>query len=141
MPKTKRVVRTKEELLKQLKNNIDFTQRMKFVKEQFYPALCKASKNIEDATTFLTSINNIIMNDFLGRMKDVKLSEMKLTEKLDPQDEKYDDLVELIKIFDDLDVFKAKEYLEGMRQEINLFLSEENKERKLESLKTKWLTD
>ncbi len=134
-------MRSKDELLADLRQNEDFMKRMEFVKTKFYPALCDATRNIDDALSFLSSINTIIMNDFLERMKEVKLVDMKLVDKLDPTDEKHEQLKSLLALFDDIDVFKAKEYLEGMRQEINLFLSEENKERQLSDLKPKWLDD
>jgi hypothetical protein len=125
----KRVVRSKADLLKDLRSNQDFMERMSFIKEKFYPALIDASKSIDDATSFLASINTIIMEDFLSRMKEVKLGDMKLADKLDPKDEKYEELKAMLALFDEIDVFKAKEYIAGMREEILLFLNEETKER------------
>lgn len=132
-------VRNKEELLKELRANAKFQEKMAFAKDVFFPKLVEATKSIDDASMFLSSINTVIMQDFLGRMKDVTIKDMKLTDKLDVKDEKYNELVELVSIFDDMSVFDAKELLEGMKAEISLFVQEELKERPLSDLKTKWL--
>ena len=60
---------------------------------------------------------------------------------LDPKDEKYEELKAMLALFDNKSIFEAKEYIEGMRNEISLFLGEEAKERSLSSLKTKWLDE
>ena len=139
--KEKRVNKTKEELLKELRGNQKFIEKMKFTKEVFYPALLNASKSIDDASSFLSSINNIMMEKFLGYMKEKNFGELKLVDMLDPKDEKYDELKKMLTLFDDKSVFDAKEYIEGMRNEISLFLGEEAKNRPLSSLKTKWLDE
>ena len=68
----KKIFRKKEEILADLKKNKDFQEKMKFTKEVFYPALCEASKNIEDATMFVGSISTVMMDKFLGLMKEKK---------------------------------------------------------------------
>jgi transcriptional regulator of heat shock response len=112
---------------------------MKFTREVFYPALCNASKNIEDATMFIGSISTVMMEKFLQLMKEKKFSELKLTDSLDPKDEKYNELKEMLDLFNDMSVFDARTYFEGMKSEISLFIQEENKDRPLSDLKTKWL--
>lgn len=139
--KKKRINKTREEVLKDLKSNSRFVEKMKFTKEEFYPALLKASKSIDDASSFLSSINNIMMEKFLGYMKEKNFGELKLGEMLDPKDEKYEELKAMLALFDNKSIFEAKEYVEGMRNEISLFLGEEAKERSLSSLKTKWLDE
>jgi len=124
-----------------LKNNAKFQEKMKFAKEVFYPALIKASKNIDDAQMFLSSISTIMMEKFLGFMKEKKFVELNLVEQLSPLDSKYEELKSMLALFDTFNVFEAKELLEGMRQEISLFLNEEAKERSLESLKCRWLDE
>ena len=61
MKKVKQVHKTKEQILAQLKANTEFKAKMSFVKEKFYPALCKASTSIDDATILLSGFNNVIM--------------------------------------------------------------------------------
>ncbi len=137
--KVKQVYRKKEEILADLKKNEDFQRRMKFVKESFYPALCKASKNIEDAQMFVGSITTVMMEIFLGFMKEKKLSELNLILKLDEKDEKYEDLCEMMKLFDNMSVFEAREHFESMKREIDLFLREETRKRPLGELTVNWM--
>lgn len=138
--KPKRVNKTKEQIIAELKGNQKFQDKLKFVKEQFYPALCKASKSIDDAQQNLSIINTLLMEKFLERMKDVKMLEINLYSKL-VEGDKFEELSAMLKLFDDMSVFDAKDSIEGMKQEISLFLNEENKERKLETLKTKWIDE
>jgi len=137
----KRKNKTKAELIAELKGNQKFVEKMKFTKEVFYPALVSASKNIDDSLSFLTSINNIVMEKFLGYMKEKNFGELKLVDMLDPKDEKYEELKSMLELFSGKSVFEAKEFLEGMKQEIQLFINEENKTRPLSSLKTQWLDE
>lgn len=139
--KKKRINKTREQIIADLHGSKKFQEDMSFVKEQFYPALCDASKSIDDATMFLSSINTIMMEEFLSSMKDRLFSDLKLETKLDPKDEKHEELAKLLSILGTKTVYDAKSYIEGMRSEIQLFLNEENKDRPLKSLKTNWLSE
>lgn len=139
MKKQKQVFKKREEIIADLKNNKDFMEKMKFTREQFYPALCKASRNIEDATSFISSINTVLMEKFLGLMKEKKFGELNLIDSLDPKDEKYEDIKSMLELFNDMNLFDAKSQFEGMKAEINLFVQEENRERQLQDLKTRWI--
>ncbi len=125
----------------ELKNNADFQQKMGFIKLKFYPALCAATNNIEDALMLLNSFNTMIMQEFLGLMKEKNIKDLSLEGKLDITNDKAPELRALLDLFMDKSVFDAKEILEGMRNEINLFLQEERKERPLSALKTKWVDE
>lgn len=133
--------KTKEELLADLKANGDFIMKMKFTKEQFYPALCEASTSIEDAGQLLSGFNTTIMQEFLGLMREKKISDLNLEEKLDKDSPKFEKNKELLGLFADMSVFDAKDYIEGMRNEIALFQQEEMRERPLSSLQTKWMDE
>lgn len=141
MGKTKQHHKSKEELLSDLKNNKDFQEKMKFTREVFYPQLCEASKSIDDAMMFIGSITTVMMEVFLGMMKEKRLGELDLISKLDPKDEKYDQLCKLISVFESMTVFDARTHFESMRSEIQLFVTEENKTRQLSELKTKWVDE
>lgn len=132
---------TQAELLANLKNNSEWMAKMKFVKEVFYPALCKATTSIEDALSNLSIINSVILEKFLGRMKEIKLKDLDIYSNLSKEDPQYEGLKAMLNLFDDKSVFEAKELMEGLSQEIKLFLNEEQKNRTLESLPTKWLSD
>lgn len=139
--KQKRQNKTREQLIAELKGNQKFVEKMKFTREVFYPHLIQASKSIDDAVSFLASINTVLMEKFLSYMKDKNFGELKLVDVLDPKDEKYEQLKAMLELFSDKSVFEAKELLEGMKQEISLFINEENKTRQLSDLKTKWLDE
>ncbi len=140
--KTKpRVPKTKEQIIADLRNNAEWTSKMKFVKESLFPALCKATTSIEDALSNLSIINTVILEKFLARMKTVKMKEIDIYSNLSKDDPQYEGLKTLLNLFDDMSINDAKELLEGMRSEINLFLQEEQKTRTLDSLPTKWLDD
>lgn len=132
---------TKKELLANLKANAEWMAKMSFVKEQFFPALTKATTSIEDALSNLSIINTVILDKFLSRMKEVKMRDIDIYANLSISDPQYDGLKAMLELFDDKSVFDAKELFEGMRAEINMFLAEEQKERKLEDLPTRWIDE
>lgn len=139
--KKPQIHKSKEELLNNLRGNADFQLKMKFIKEQFYPALLEASTSIEDASTLLSGFNSTIMEKFLGLMKEKKVSELDLYSRLDVNAPKHEQHKKLLELFSDMDVFQAKEYIEGMRNEIEQFKLDEFRERPLDTLKTKWLDE
>lgn len=134
-----RVNKTKEQLLHELKSNSKFQEKMKFTREVFYPALTRATTSIDDAVGNLTIINSMVMEKFLGFMKETKFKDLKITDSLSPTDPKYQYLKDMLELFDEYNVFDAKDLMEGMKNEIQLFLHEENKSRTLADLKQVWL--
>lgn len=141
MPKKKQVHLTTEQLIEQSRKKLEWEQKMKFIKEEFYPALCKATLSIEDALQNLTIINSVILEKFLARMKEVTMRDIDIYTNLSKDDPQYEGLKAMLELFDDKSVFEAKELFEGMKQEIQLFLNDEQKERKLEDLKVKWIDE
>lgn len=136
--KNPQIHKTPEELIRDTNRHNEFLAKMEFVKTKFWPALCLSTTSIEDATQNLTIINSVIMEKFLGRMKEVLIKDLSLETNLSASDPKFEQLREMLHLFDDMSVFEAKSYFEGMKGEIALFLSEEQKERTLDSLKAKW---
>ena len=132
---------TTEQLIEQSRKKIEWENKMKFIKEKFYPALCEATSSIEDATQNLTIINSVIMEKFLTRMKTVTMKDIDIYTNLTPSDPQYEGLKKMLELFDEMSVFDAKELFEGMKAEISLFLGEEQKERKLEDLKVRWIDE
>ena len=82
-----------------------------------------------------------MMEKFLGMMKEKKFKDLDVYSNLSKDDPKYEDLKEMLNLFDEMTVFEAKEYLEGMKQEISLFIADEQKVRGLETLPTKWIDE
>ena len=114
---------------------------MKFTKEKLWPALGGATTSIDDALQNLSIINSVIMEKFLSLMKEKKMSEIDIFTNLDPKDPQYEGLSTMLHLFDDMTIFDTRDFLEGVRNEINLFLSEENKNRKLSDLCPQWLDE
>lgn len=139
MKDNKRVNKSKEQILSDLKNNAEFQKRMAFVKEKFWPALCEASANIEDAKILLTGFNNVVMQSFLALMKEKSIKDLNLGSKLDAMNDKFLENQKLLDLFTEMSVYDAKDYIEGMKAEIDTFLTDEMKERPLSSLKVKWV--
>jgi hypothetical protein len=137
----KQVHLTTEQLLEQSRRKANFENKMKFIKEKFYPALIKATTSIEDAIQNLTIINSVMMEKFLAKMKEVKMSDIDLYTNLSKDDPKYEDIKEMLNLFDEMDVFTAKEYFEGMKGEIGMFISDEQRVRSLDTLPTKWIDE
>ena len=137
----KQVFKDKAQVIKELKKNVQFMDKMKFIRERFYPALCEATTSIEDASQLLSGFNTTIMQTFLEKMKSVQMNELELASKLDASSEKYKQMKTLLAMFGELNVFDAKDYIEGMRSEIQLFQKDEMENRPLSSLKTKWVDE
>jgi len=137
----KRKFKNKEQVIKDLKRNQDFAKKMEFVKTKFYPALIESSHSIDDARTFLGSFSTMIMQEFLQTMKNKKVSELGLVKMLDAKDEKYEQIKAVVELFDDASLFEAKELVEGMKAEIQLFVDEELKERPLSTVKPRWIDE
>lgn len=139
MSKPKRVNKSKEQILAELKNNRQFQEKLSFSRDKFYPALIKATDNVESAVQFLVITNSFLMEAFLGFMKEKTFKDLKIAERLSPEDPHYDDLIALLALLDDKNVYDAKDVLEGVKGEIELFKQDMFKKMKLEELPTKWL--
>jgi bifunctional ADP-heptose synthase (sugar kinase/adenylyltransferase) len=141
MKKQKRVVKSKEELLAEMKGNAKFIIKMKFAKEQFYPAVVDLGVSVDETKMFLSSINNGLMEKFLQRMKELTFKDLDLISGLDPKGENFDKYKALLALFDDMSVFEAKEHLESMRNDIDIWITDEMRERKMDSVKARWIDE
>ena len=139
--KQKHIPKSKEELIADLKKSQKWQEKMKFTKEKFYPAILAIDSSVDETKTFLASINSVLMEKFLGKMRELKMSDLKLQDALDPKDVKYQWYVALIDLFNEMSVFDCKDLIEGMRNEIDTFILDELKGRKISTLKTLWLDE
>ncbi len=139
MQKPKRVLKSKEELLKEMVGNTAFIAKMHFVREKLYPAVVDLGDSVDETKMFLSSINNVLMEKFLGKMKELTFKDLQIIAGLDAKGEKFDKYQALLALFDDMSVFDAKDYLEGMRSEIDTWVNDELKEKKMSELKVKWI--
>ena len=132
--KPKRVNKTKDQLIKEAAYN----RKLDKMKNEVYPALCKSTKSIDDATNQLYLFNAYLMEKFLGFMKEKKFSDLDIKSTLNKDDEHYKESLEFLSLFDDMNVFDAKAIIEGLKTEIELFVTLENKKRPLSELTTMW---
>lgn len=136
MPKPKRINRTKDEIAQGMENVRKVREMREFVRDRFYPVLLRASTSIDDAKFLLSSFSNMVMEQFLSLMKEKMFEELKLQDKLDKKAANYKDYKELLQLFTGRDVFTARELIEGMKAEVEMMITTEMKERKLETLQT-----
>jgi hypothetical protein len=139
MPKSKRVLKSKEELLKEMVGNAAFIAKMHFVREKIYPAVINIGDSVDETKMFLSSINNVLMEKFLGEMKKMTFKDLQIIGGLDEKGEKFDKYRELLALFDEMSVFDAKDYLEGMRSEIDTWINDEMRDKPMKDLKAKWI--
>jgi hypothetical protein len=136
-----RVNKTKEQILQEMKSNADFQKKIKFTREEFFPALLKANPTIEEASMWLGGFNTAIMNSLLETMKTTKMKDLNLSLKLDAMSDNFIQFRDIITLFDDMTVFDAKDNIEGLKGEIEIWKQDESRERKLSDLKTKWIDE
>jgi len=144
MARTKKKIhipKTKEQLIAEMKKSEKWQAKMKFIKEKFYPAILDIDSSISDTKMFISSVNQMMMEKFLGFMREKNFSELKLIEVLDKKDENYDKYVALLDLFNDQTVFDAKDMIEGISGEIGTFIEDEMKDRKISTLKTKFIDE
>ncbi len=110
-----------------------------FIREKFYPTLCKSTENIHDADVFLQSFASMVMETFLGIMKERQFEDLKLTEKLDKTSPQYAQIAELVELFNGMTVMQARDLIDGMKDEIKFFYRKDMETRKLIDLKFNWL--
>lgn len=138
MSKQKRVNKTPEQISKDMENLAKVRKYRLFVKDEFYPALLKASSSIDDAKFLLTGFASMVFEQFLGIMKEKKFNELNLESKLDPSNPNYEEFKKILALFNDKNVYEARELIEGMKGEIEALIKAELSDRKLETLKTNW---
>lgn len=136
MAKKTRANKSRQEVLATMKNNADFQRRLTFIKDKFWPALVIAGDSIEETQSFLGGFNTMLMQEFLGFMSKTKFADLNLGEKISDEARKYEDILAL---FADMSVYDAKDIIEGMRNEIELFKRDEDRNRPLSSLTPKWI--
>jgi len=133
------VQRSKEQIVKGMKDVQEVKRQREFVKDKLYPALLTATTSIEDSKYLLTSFGNMIMQEFLALMKEKKFNELNLTSKLDSKSPQFEEIKKMIELFNDESVFTARELVEGMVGEVESNVTNELKSRPLSTLKTNWL--
>jgi hypothetical protein len=73
------------------------------------------------------------------KMKEMDFAELKLADKLDKASPKYEVITKMVDAFNGFNANDAQSLIDGMKQELRMFYSNEMKTRKLEELKATWL--
>ncbi len=133
-------MKTEEQVLAEKEERVQEVKRMRsFVKNKLYPALLLATTSIDDAKFLLGSLSSMMMEQFLAQMKETKFIDLKLHLKLDKQTPNYKHFLNLLAMFSGETVYNSRELIEGMKNEIQMMIDTELKDRKLETLKTNFL--
>lgn len=114
-------------------------EQRQFVREKFFPLLCKSTESINDADIFLQTFSTMLMETFLHKMKEGRFKDLQLDLKLDVSSPKHEVLSELVHLFDDMSIQEAQNLIDGMKNELRSFYTNEMKTRKLDSLQVNWL--
>lgn len=139
MQRQKRVNKSREQLLSEMKNNKEFKDKLAFSREVFYPALTKASVNVEDAVIQLSMLDTLLMQSFLRFMKEKTFKDLNIQASISSEDPKSQDIIAMLDLLNDKTVYDAKDILEGLKGEIELFRRDYFKKMTLDQLPTKWL--
>jgi len=133
--------KTKLEIAEDIRRQQKARYLRAFIKEKFYPALMEASTSIDDAKFLLSSLSNMVMENFLAQMKETKFVSLNLGAKLDKKAKNFPQYAAMLALFADENVLQARELIEGMKSEIELFINDEMKKRKLDTLTTNFLQE
>lgn len=139
---TKKQNRTSEEIMKDMQNKAEIARKRNIIVDKFYPALIDATISIDEAKMLISAIGNIMMEEVLKTMKVTKLSEIKeaLIKVLCQDGERKEEITKLLNTLEDENLYVSREIIEGMTRSIDTMISDEMKDRKLDTLKTKWET-
>lgn len=141
MPKKKQQHLTTEQIIAQSNRQRLFKEKLEFIKTKFYPSLIEASEDIDGAVQMLSILNTIMMEKFLGKMKEINMKDINLFTNLAETDPRHDEIEMMLHLFDEMSVFEAKEYFEGVKGEIELFKADWFKGKSLSELPAHWLGD
>jgi hypothetical protein len=122
--------------LEEQKSKDEVLRKRKKVKEELYPLLVEKSESIEDAKMLLSVNVLAIKQAFNNKMKEIKVSELDLLNKINSEGDQYVRFRDLLMMFQDEFLPDALEMIDGMVQEIDGLVQAENKKRPLKELKT-----
>lgn len=128
--------RTKEQIV----IDTERARKRKVVVDQFYPALLDATETIDEAKILLQSIASLMMEEVLRTMKDRKFTEIldRILSKLTPDDIRLLQVSKLLETIRYENLFVSREIIEGMQRAITQMQHDEDRTRKLNSLKPDW---
>lgn len=140
MPKQKRVNKSKEQLVQEQANRAEVARKKDIIVSKFYPALVNATVSVDEAKALINAMGTLLMEEVLKTMKERHFDEiaMALVDKLCPGDDRKVEIEELLKTLEHENLYVAREIIEGMTRAIETMITEEMRERNLDSLTPNW---
>lgn len=135
MQNQKRENKTKEQIEQDIKSSEKIKAHRKFIKEIVYPALLEKSDSIDDAKIILGVVSTAIQQAMLNIQMKQLVKDLDIPEV----DEKYKKYSDIMVLFRDHSVTESTKLIQGLQDEIDETVRDENKERKLATLEVKLL--
>lgn len=132
---------TKSPLSKEeISRGMEVSRKKIIVKDNFYPALVKATVSVDEAKMLIQSISTLMMEDVLQTMKERKFSELKdkLVDRLCKDGERKEEVETLLATLESENLFVAREIVEGMSNAIEQMILDEMQARNLDTLSPDW---
>lgn len=138
--KNPQIYKTPEEIEKEAKRKQEVERKRIIIVDKFYPALVAATISIDEAEVLVQTIATLLMEDTLRTMRERKFADIKesLLSILCKDGERTKEIEKLLEVFNEENLFTARELIEGMTRAIKAMTTEEMRERKLDTLKTNW---
>lgn len=140
MKKKPRVNKSKEELIKEQENRTEVARKKDIIVNKFYPALVNATVSVDESKALINAMSTLLMEEVLKTMRERKFIDImyKLVVKLCPDDKRVIEITELLSTLENENLFVAREIIEGMTRAIEAMITEEMRERNLDSLTPNW---
>lgn len=140
MSKPKRVNKTREELEVELNRTKVLEHKRLIIIEKFYPALVKATISVDESKALINAMGTLLMEEVLKTMKERSFSEIKdnLHKVLCQDGERSEEIRALLDSLEGENLYVSREIIEGMTRAIEAMITEEMRERKLDTLTPDW---
>lgn len=139
MPKPKRVNKSSEQVAAEMRQIQEVKRQRALTKDVIFPLLVKGSTSISNAQQMIQVLSMSIRQAFNAQMKDLKVADLKVKEKIDPKVNQADYYCELLTVLEGERLTDVINLLEGIENEIARLIKKETSERKLETLKTDFI--
>lgn len=138
--KIKSPIKVEPRTPEQIRRDMEVARKRKIVVEKFYPALKEATANIDEAKMILQALSSFTMEEVLKTMQLIKFDAIydRVLKKLAVDDVGLLQMEALLGTLRDENLFVAREIVEGMQRAIMQMQHDEDKERKLDTLKPDW---
>lgn len=131
---SKRINKTKNEIIKDIQLIEEAKARKIFVKEKLFPFLLETSESIEDAQVMCTALAQTIRMAFNQRMVNTKFSELGIKEMMNTESENGKRLFGLVELVENENMATALRILDEIPHAIEDKIKAEGKARKLADL-------